>query len=183
MAEGKYDKYFLKDSEWKKFPFIMGPIVTRMDNKTINGSNFYFIHWVLPHETPRMTIGHPSHIHSEAELLIHLGTDPNNPDDLGAEVELYMGPELERHVITETTIVFIPPNFMHAPWNPLKTARPWIFIEINQGLEHTEKFFPQLLTREHRDKLDWNFWHDDKMSPGYSNMVKPEGWKFEGKGH
>jgi hypothetical protein len=183
MAEGKYDKYFLKDDPWKKMPFIMGPIITRMDNKTINGSNFYFIHWVLPHDKPRMTIGHPSHIHSEPELLIHIGSDPSHPDDLGAEVELYMGPELERHVITETTIVYIPPNFIHAPWNPLKTSRPWIFIEINQGLQHTEKFYPQLLTEDHRSKLDWNFWHDDKMSPGYSNMVKPEGWKFEGKGH
>ncbi len=58
-----------------------------------------------------------------------------------------------------------------------------LFIEINQGLEHTEKFYPQLLNQDHRDKLDWNFWHDDKMSPGHANMVKPEGWKFEGQGH
>jgi hypothetical protein len=90
---------------------------------------------------------------------------------------------MERHIITETTVVFIPPNFIHAPWNPLKTTRPWIFIEINQGLRHTEKFYPQLLTEEHREKLDWNFWHDDAMSIGYPNMIKPEGWKFDGRGH
>jgi hypothetical protein len=183
MAGHKYDKYFLQDSEWKKFKFVMGPIIQRMDSKTVAGSNFYFIHWVLPHDKPRMTIGHPSHIHSEAELLMHIGTNPDDPDDLGAEVELYMGPELERHVITQTTVVFIPPNFIHAPWNPLKTTRPWIFIEVNQGLRHTEKFYPQLLTKEHRAQLDWNFWHDDAMSEGYPNMVKPEGWKFEGRGH
>lgn len=175
MANGKYDKYFLKNAPPKLgFTFPMGPILQRMDSKTIDGSNFYFIHWVLPHEKPHMKVGHPPHIHSEAELLIHIGTNPDDPDDLGAEVELYMGPEMERHVITETTVVFIPPNFIHAPWNPLKTYRPWIFIEINQGFEHTEKFFPQLVTREQRAQLDWSFWHDEGMSEGYSNMVKPQ---------
>jgi len=174
MSDGKYDKYFLKYDPPPGPPFIMGPILQRMDSNTINGSNFYFIHWVLPHEEPRMKIGHPPHIHSEAELLIHIGTNPHNPDDLGAEVELYVGPKQERHVITTTTVVFLPPNLIHGPWNPIKTVRPWIFIEINQGFKHTEKFFPQLLTAEQRAKLDWAFWHDDGMSEGYSNMVKPQ---------
>ncbi|MCX7911680.1 MAG: hypothetical protein N2506_01755 [Dehalococcoidales bacterium] len=154
------------------YPFIMGPIIRRWDSRTVPGSNFYFIHWVLPHEEPRMKIGHPPHAHAEAELLIHLGTDPNNPKDLGAEVEICMGPELEKYVITETTVIFIPPNFIHGPWNPRRTTRPWIFIEINQGLRHTEKFFPQLLSREERARLDWNFWHDENMSEGYSNMPR-----------
>jgi hypothetical protein len=42
-------------------------------------------------------------------------------------------------------------------------------------LKHTEKFYPQLLTKEHRAKLDWSFWHDDAMSEGYSNMPKSLG--------
>jgi hypothetical protein len=173
MVGNKYDKYFLKNAPPPGFKFVMGPILQRMDTRTIEGSNFYFIHWVLPHEKPHMKIGHPPHIHSEAELLIHIGTNPENPDDLGAEVELYVGPEQERHVITESTVVFLPPNFIHGPWNPLKTIRPWIFIEINQGLAHTEKFYPQLLDKEARAKLDWTFWHDDGMSEGYPNMVVP----------
>ncbi|HUT68828.1 MAG TPA: hypothetical protein VMW86_09830 [Dehalococcoidales bacterium] len=43
---------------------------------------------------------------------------------------------------------------------------------LDQGLRHTEKFYPQLLTREQRAVLDWSFWKDDHMSEGYSNMVK-----------
>jgi len=172
MAGKKYDKYFLKYDPPPGPPFIMGPILQRMDERNIAGSNFYFIHWVLPHQTPRMKIGHPPHIHSEAELLIHIGTNPDDPDDLGAEVELYVGPEMERHVITTTTVVFLPPNFLHGPWNPLKTERPWIFIEINQGRRHTEKFYPQLLSKEARAASDWSFWRDEGMSQGYSNMAE-----------
>jgi hypothetical protein len=165
MEDGEFGKYFIPlgidfpmpDGK----PFVMGPILERMDDKKVKGSNFYFLHWVLPHDKPHMKIGHPPHIHKEAELLIHIGTNPDDPGDLGAEVELCMGPKLERHIITRSTIVFIPPNCIHAPWNPLRTWRPWIFIEINQSLTHTEKFFPNLLSPEIRDQLDWKFWHDE----------------------
>ena len=161
MAESKYGKYFLGYEPPPGRPFIMGPIIQRMDNTTIAGSQFYFIHWVLPHSEPRMKIGHPPHIHREAELLIHIGTNPDDPMDLGAEVELHMGPELERHIITKSTVVFIPPNFIHAPWNPLRTERPWIFIEVNQGPSHTEKSYRQVLPKEARERMDWSMWPDE----------------------
>ena len=84
----------------------------------------------------------------------------DDPMDLGAEVEMYMGPELERHTFTESTVIYIPPNFIHAPWRPLKVDKPFLFIEVNQGPEHTEKFYPQLLPKEARDKIDWSMWPD-----------------------
>jgi hypothetical protein len=161
MVETDFGKYFIELGKPTEKPFIMGPILERFGNEKVPGSNFYFLHWVLPHDKPRMTIGHPPHMHKEAELLIHIGTNPEDPSDLGAEVELCMGPKMERHIITKSTIVFIPPNCIHAPWNPLRTWRPWIFMEINQGLEHTEKFFPQMLPEEVRKTLDWKFWHDE----------------------
>jgi hypothetical protein len=43
MAAHKYDKYFLRDSPWRQFKLITGPIIQRLDGKTIQGSNFYFI--------------------------------------------------------------------------------------------------------------------------------------------
>ena len=88
-------------------------------------------------------------------------TNPDDPMDLGAEVEMYMGPELERHVINRTCCIWIPPNFIHAPWRPIKTDRPWIFIEVNQGPSHTEKSYRQLLPQEVRDKMDWSMWLDE----------------------
>jgi hypothetical protein len=81
--------------------------------------------------------------------------------DLGAEVEMHMGPELERHVITRTCCIYIPPNFIHSPWRPIKTTRPWIFIEINQGPSHTEKSYRQILPAETREKIDWSRWPDE----------------------
>jgi len=162
-SETKYGKYFLELKQPPGKPFAMGPVLGHFGDETIKGSNFYFLHWVLPHEVPKMKLGHPPHIHKEAELLFHIGTNPDDPTDLGAEIEICMGPELEKHVITKSTVVFIPPNCIHAPWNPIRTWRPWIFIEVNQGLRHTEKFYPQLLTREQREGEDQSMWKDDHI--------------------
>lgn len=153
VAEGekKYSKYVYNYDGRDGFKFTEGipfNMITRIDKDVLPGSDFYMIHWVLPHDEPFLEIGHPPHIHKDAELLFHIGSDPNNPQDLGAEVELYLGSEMEKHVITKSCVVFIPPNFIHAPWKPLKTTRPWIFIEVNQGPKHTEKGYHQLLTPE-----------------------------------
>ena len=159
MAETKYGQYFVTWDPASPRKHPLGPFVSIMDDTVVKGSHFYMVHWVMPGTKPTSSaVGHPPHIHKDAELQFHIGTDPNNPLDLGAEVELFMGPELERHIITKSCVVFIPPNFIHSPWKPLKTERPWIFIEVNQGLRHTEKLYPQVLPKELRDQVDWSYW-------------------------
>ena len=159
MAETKYGEYFITYEGEQNFP--LGPVLSRLDDTVVKGCYFYFLHWVLPNIPFDFPIGHPPHIHKDAELLFHIGTNPDDPMDLGAEVELHMGPELERHVITKTTVVYIPPNFIHCPWKPLRTDRPWIFLEVNQGPMHTEKLYPQVLPKEIRDKIDWSMWKEE----------------------
>lgn len=159
MAETKYGKYFITYEGEQNFP--AGKIISRLDDTVVKGSFFYFLHWVMPNPDFDFGIGHPPHIHKDAELLFHIGTNPEDPTDLGAEVELFMGPEMERHVITKSCVVFIPPNFIHCPWRPIKTYRPWIFLEVNQGPRHTEKGYHQLLPKEVRDKVDLSFFKDE----------------------
>ena len=122
--------------------------VTRLDNEVMPGSQFYIIRWTLPHDKPVQDVGHPPHIHKDAELLFVIGTDPENPDELGAEIEFCLGPELEKHIINKTCVIYIPPRFIHGPWRELKTTKPWLFIEVNQGPHHTEKTYNQLLPKE-----------------------------------
>jgi len=165
MAGKKYGKYFIEyDPKW--FPNERRPVMARMQDSIMKGSHFYLIHWMMPDFTAGMDwdfpyAGHPPHIHKDAELLFHIGTNPDDPMDLGAEVVMYMGPELEEYHITRTCCIYIPPNFIHAPWKPIKTTRPWIFIEINQGPSHTEKSYRQVLPKESREKMDWSMWPDE----------------------
>ena len=161
MAETKYGKYFLHYEGEQNFP--LGKILARFDNNTVKGSLFYFLHWVMPEtdlNADGFKVGHPPHIHKAAELLFHIGTNPKDPMDLGAEIEFHMGKEMERHVFNRTTVIFIPPGVVHAPWKPLKINRPFLFLEVNQELEHTEKFFPELIPEEKRKLVDWKAWKD-----------------------
>jgi hypothetical protein len=164
MAETKYGKYFI-EYDPTRWPNERRPVMARIEDSVAKGSHFYLVHWVFPgFEVPLGDYpfaGHPPHIHKDAELLFHIGTNPDDPMDLGAEIEMYMGPELERHVFNRTTVIYIPPNFIHSPWRPIKTVRPWIFIEVNQGPMHTEKSFRQLLPKETRDRIDWSRWKDE----------------------
>ena len=159
MTETKYGKYFFRELK----PYEQrgpGATIARLDDGVIKGSHFYWVLLMPTLPAPRDIVGHPPHIHKDAELLFHIGTNPDDPTDLGAEVELCMGPELEKHVITKSCVVYIPPGFIHAPWRPIKTWRPWIFIEAIQAPMHTEKFYPQLLSNEERDEVDWSRWQD-----------------------
>jgi len=161
MTKTKYGKYFLTYEGEQGFP--LGKILARFDNSTVKGSLFYFLHWVMPEtdlNADGFKVGHPPHIHKAAELLFHIGTNPKDPMDLGAEIEFHMGEEMERHVFNRTTVIFIPPGVVHAPWKPLKINRPFLFLEVNQELKHTEKFFPELLPEEKRKLVDWKAWKD-----------------------
>lgn len=54
-------------------------------------------------------------------------------------VSLCMGEEMGKYTFNKPTVIYIPANFMHAPWRILKVTRPFIMIEINQSTKDTEK--------------------------------------------
>jgi hypothetical protein len=166
MANKKYAKYIIEyDPKWR--PNEPRPVIALMEESVAKGSFFYLVHWVMPGFAGDMNLGqfkyagHPPHIHKDAELLFHIGGNPEDPMDLGAELIMYLGPEMEEHHITRTSCIWIPPNFIHSPWLPVNVRRPFLFIEVNQGPKHTEKSFRQLLPKEARERIDWSRWPDD----------------------
>lgn len=176
----KYGKYFIRydTSKWRPGGV---PILIHLEDKIVRhfisnelNSNLYFVHWVFPGQEPRegqmALIGHPPHTHPYNEILIHIGTDPNNPSDLGAEIEMYMGPELEKHVITQTCAVFIPAGFIHSPYKIKKVYRPYITIMIIEGPERREELHLEVLPEDLRQKVDVEFWKRFERMP-LSDMV------------
>ncbi len=61
---------------------------------------------------------------------------------------MHMGPEMEKHVITRSTIICLPANFVHGPWRILKVTRPFLIVTINQSPKHTEKALKNLVSEE-----------------------------------
>ena len=146
MAETKYGKYILGKPKQGRLP----DVVARTDNDIIPGSQHFLAHRISPWYVPPP---HSPHMHKDPEVLIMLGTDPNDPWDLGAEVEICMGPEMEKHVITTSALVFIPAKFIHCPISYRNVRRPFIFQQIQYAPKMTEIPCKNLIPEEEFAKM------------------------------
>ena len=72
----------------------------------------------------------PCHTHNFHEVLAWLGGNPDDPEDFGGEVVLYLGAELEKHVFTRPTLVYLPPDLPHGPLEITRVDSPIIQIEV-----------------------------------------------------
>jgi len=72
--------------------------------------------------------GGESHVHPEEEMLVLVGLDPDKPDYLGAEIELAMGKNRERHIINTPTVAICPRGLPHLPIITRWVDKPYSFI-------------------------------------------------------
>jgi len=80
--------------------------------------------------------GGEAHYHPEAEILCFLGFDENNLEYLGAELELGMGKDYERHIFNTPTVAVCPAGFPHLPLITRWVDKPYAFIVICLSGEH-----------------------------------------------
>ena len=85
-------------------------------------TNFNFVAILAPH-----VLVDPPHKHDCDELLFFISTDPENSTDLGGEVEIALGDEWEKHVITTSAIICLPKGIAHCPVYVRKVERPFYF--------------------------------------------------------
>ena len=71
------------------------------------------------------------HAHDFTELLFFIGGDPTDIRELGAEVEVCLGEEAEKHLITTAGVVSIPAGLVHCPIDIRNVTRPIVFLEVS----------------------------------------------------
>jgi len=76
------------------------------------------------------------HVHPNDEVLLFVGLDPDNPDYLGAEIEIAMGEEQEIHVFDTPTVVVAPKGLVHCPLITRRVDKPYSFSAISLNTEH-----------------------------------------------
>jgi hypothetical protein len=153
QGELKYRKYFTTElrPEEKEIGFGASPMfLVFADNDIIEGCHFFSA--MLMGQSATKIAGHGPHKHKDPEVLVALGTDPDHPHELYAEYEIFMGPELERHVVNKPSLVFIPGNFIHCPFTVTKVTRPFIFIEAQYAPKEIEIPYRDLVPENMRDK-------------------------------
>jgi hypothetical protein len=106
------------------------PSQTYMSNALVPGSNTYIeFSWIYDMPIPNPHI--PEHVHDYDEIVIHIGSDARNPQDLGGEIEyFYDGAPL---VFDTTTALFVPKGVKHGPLTWKKVTRPHIQMSIMLG--------------------------------------------------
>jgi hypothetical protein len=106
------------------------PTMTFMSNDLVPGSDTYIeIGWIYEMPEPNPHIH--KHDHNYDEIVLHIGSDPDNPEYLGAEIEFVVGGE--KIVINKTSALFIPKGVEHGPLTWKKVEKPHIQMVVMPG--------------------------------------------------
>jgi hypothetical protein len=143
-ADGtKYGKYFLSDNHQPPKPNDFVSLNSIPPFPEIASPQTYFRGAsALPGATA--TIGwqvftapvcwETPHTHKYDEFLIFLGAQlPDLCSSFDAEIDFWMGEDLEKHTITSTTIIYIPKGLMHSPLNFRAIRKPVLFHALYLG--------------------------------------------------
>jgi len=106
------------------------PTLTYMSRHLVPEANFYLEYgWIygMPEPNPHVF----EHVHNYDELVIHFGSDPGHPEDLGGEIEyLVNGQPL---TINTTSCLFIPKGLKHGPLTWKSYSRPHVEMTVVMG--------------------------------------------------
>lgn len=126
MTESKYGKYVVTDlivpEEKKKIAAAYAQYATRilwMDENVVPGAFHMNTAWYLKAAT---TLEDKPHAHESDEIIGFFGNDPDNPHDLGGELEMWI--EDEKHIITKSALLFVPARIKHCPLILKRVDRP-----------------------------------------------------------
>ncbi|MCR4420638.1 MAG: hypothetical protein NUV99_11100 [Clostridia bacterium] len=106
------------------------PSMTLMSNELVPGCNVYMEVgwiWAMPEPNPHIF----EHSHDYNEIVLHIGSNPYDPEDLGAEIEFVVNGE--PLVFDRTSALFIPAGTKHGPVTWRRCTRPHIEMAIMLG--------------------------------------------------
>ena len=124
--QSKYGKYIISKDIYRKIPAEYEGTSLLSHNGELKADVSMGYHCVT-----KPIFFKETHTHNNEEILCFIGGNPRDITDFGAVVEIEMGPEHEKHVITQTACVSIPANLPHCPLNIKKVDKPIVFLEIS----------------------------------------------------
>lgn len=147
-----YSKYLVKKPAYEVIAGTpvknrQGPSsMTMMSNGLVPGCNIYIEGgwvWGMPDPNPHIF----EHAHDYEEIVVHFGTDYKNPEELGAEIDFYVGGEALR--LDRTSAVYVPRGVPHGPLVWEKYRSPHFEMAIMPGAGTLDEADPG----GHREKM------------------------------
>jgi hypothetical protein len=135
VTESKYGRNLVRKPIYEvsagKIKGRQYPTMTIMSNALVPGSNTYIeLGWIWEMPEPNPHILEHSHAKYN-EIVLHIGSDPSNPEDLGAEIEFTVGGE--PLVFDRTSALFVPAGVKHGPVIWKKVRRPHLQMAMVLG--------------------------------------------------
>jgi hypothetical protein len=97
-----------------------------MDDQVVPGAFQMNTAWyfAVPEKSPIFE----EHSHDSDEIIGFIGSDPDDPYNLNAELEVWI--DGERHVLTTSTMIFIPANLKHMPLKINRVDKPIFHFSV-----------------------------------------------------
>jgi hypothetical protein len=126
VSNSKFGKYIVTElkmpPEKQKIALFYSTYARRilwMDENVVPGAFHINTSWFLKAAT---TTEAEPHTHDTDEIIGFFGSDPQNPYDLGGEIEIWL--EDERHILIRTCMLFVPAGMKHCPLILRRVDRP-----------------------------------------------------------
>jgi len=134
VAKKNASKYFVEKPAYEVIPQeeVKGrlPAMTVMSGTLVPGANTYVeIGWVTAMPDPPTHIH--EHVHDYDEIVLHIGTDPADREDLGGEIEFVV--DGQPLTLTKTCGVFVPRGVKHGPLTWKRFTKPHLEMTIMLG--------------------------------------------------
>jgi hypothetical protein len=157
-----YEKYMVREPLWEAGPGVknrQSPTMTYMSSKQVPEANYYIeLGWIFDIPEPNPHIH--EHIHDYDEIVLHWGGNPETPQDLGGEIEFYIGGQ--PITFNTTTGIFLPKGTPHGPLTWKKFRFPHIEMAFMLGTGEAMKGWgksgikePKTTLPTKKDKFDY----------------------------
>ena len=109
-----------------------------MDSEMVPGACYTEAVWIRSASSDvQRKGGIKAHDHDFDEVLGFFGTNPEDPYDLGAEIEFWLGEE--KNILTKTCLIFVPKGLTHCPLKVLGVNTPVFHFSSHGGKMYTEE--------------------------------------------
>ena len=126
MSQLKTSKYIVTELKMPEFQQSINEEYSKwatrvlwLDDQVVDGAFHMNVSW---YRKASPTFKEQSHVHDTDEIIGFFGSDPDDPYNLGGEVEIWL--EDEMHLIDRSCMIFVPAGMRHCPLVLRRVGRP-----------------------------------------------------------
>jgi hypothetical protein len=140
MAKTLYGKYISKEIiEQSKYSRITAPMINYRGDR--GGKDMTF-QWSCISQ-PLVMDSEPEVDNVDDQFLLFAGTSLTDIHEFQAEIELPLGKEMKKQIITEPALVYIPKGLVHGPINFKSIGKPIALWHYHLSTKYSENWAPQ----------------------------------------